>query len=42
LAPGRFIGGVTLALYLYRGESNLVRVALLHVDDDADGFGEQS
>jgi hypothetical protein len=39
--PGALVGGVTLALYLYRTESTRVRVALSHVDDDADGFGER-
>jgi hypothetical protein len=39
--PGALIGGATLALYLYRSESNLVRVAISHVDDDADGFSAQ-
>jgi hypothetical protein len=40
--PGALVGGVTLALYLFRTESNLVRVALSHVDDDADGLGERT
>jgi hypothetical protein len=39
--PGALIGGATLALYLYRSESNLVRFAISHVDEDSDGFGER-
>jgi hypothetical protein len=39
--PGALVGGVTLGLYLYRSESNLVRVAISHVGDDPDGFGER-
>jgi hypothetical protein len=39
--PGALVGGVTLGLYLYRSESNLVRVAISHVGDDPDSVGER-